>query len=97
MFADQEIGGDPIPLRPFPVKTLGGRRGSAWATLDTAGLHGPLEKHPPGPGKSQDPTGDWGPQETAHWLHHFFRTKSSFESVNGGFMQYVLIHKLVSL
>lgn len=43
----------------------------------------PFRKHPTGPVKNKDPAGDWWPQETGHQLHHFFCTRSSFESVNG--------------
>lgn len=45
-----------------------------------------FKTHPPGPGENENPTGDWWSQETVPQLHHCFCTKSSFESVNGGFM-----------
>lgn len=40
-----------------------------------------------GLGKNKNPIGDWWSQETVHQLYHLFCTKSSFESVNGAFMQ----------
>lgn len=58
-----------------------GHNGLSWTNL------APLKNTHLGLGKNKNPIGDWWSQETVHQLYHFFCTKSSFESVNGGFMQ----------
>lgn len=75
-----------VPYRLFTVKTTRRQMGGNWAIMDSSGPHRLLKNHPPGPGKNKNSTGDWFSQETIHQFHHLFCTKSSFESVNGGFM-----------
>ena len=85
-FANQERGHGPVVLRLLPGKTTGRQRGRNWIWWMQLDCTTNFKKHPTRPVKNKDPTGGWWPQETGHQLYHFFCTRSSFESVNGGFM-----------